>query len=153
MNIIVILDNIRSAHNVGAILRTCDGAGAVEVYLCGITPNIDHKKIIKTALGAENYVNTKYFSKTLDAIKFAKELGYQIVSIEQSDKSKEINNAEFKSDVCLVFGNEITGVSPESLNNSDMVVEIPMKGSKNSLNVSTTVGIVLYYLVLSKTNE
>lgn len=150
MKIIVILDNIRSAHNVGAILRTCDGAGVEELYLCGITPDINHKKIIKTALGAEKYVKTTYYKDVLEAINKAKNDGYQIISIEQTENSKNLDENRFNDKVCLIFGNEITGVSLKSLEYSDSVLEIPMRGSKNSLNVSTTVGIVLYYLILNK---
>lgn len=148
--IIVILDNIRSALNVGAILRTCDGAGINHVYLCGVTPNITHFKIAKTALGAEFKVPTTYFPTTIDAINEAKKLGFEVVAIELTDSATQINHTTFKEKTALVFGHEATGLLPETLNACDSHVCLPMLGSKNSLNVATTVGIVTYYIRLNE---
>jgi len=147
-DIIVILDNIRSAYNVGAILRTADGAGVKKVYICGISPDSNHPKVVKTALGAEEYVETRHFDTTLEAIDTARAEGYMITSVEQSEQSISIENIRNVAKVCLIFGNEITGINIEILKNSDRILEIPMFGKKNSLNVATTAGIVLYYLVL-----
>jgi len=148
-DIIVILDNIRSAFNVGAILRTSDGAGVNKVYLCGITPDVNHPKIIKTALGAQEYMKSEYFKTTKDAVEKARAEGYLIASIEQAENSISIEEVKDLNKLCLVFGNELSGVSHEILESSDKVIEVPMFGKKNSLNVATTVGIVLYYLVLN----
>lgn len=143
--IIIVLDNIRSVHNVGAIFRTCDGAGVDEIILCGITPTPEHKKVHKTALNAENYVKWQYFAETKDAIAYLKENNFVIYSVEQSKSSKMLNSIEFSNKTAFIFGNEITGVSPSIMELSDLTVEIPMVGKKNSLNVSTCVGIITYY--------
>lgn len=147
-NIVIILDNIRSVHNVGAILRTADGAGVSEVILCGITPTPEHKKVHKTALNAEEYINWKYFKNTEEAINYVRSNGYTIYSIEQDENSKDINQIEIMNKSAFLFGNEITGVSPSIKQLSDFIVELPMNGKKNSLNVSTCVGIVTYYAKL-----
>ncbi len=146
--IIVILDNIRSAFNVGAILRTADGAGVQKVFLCGITPEVNHPKILKTALGAQDYLETKHFKTTQEAIAEARAEGYLICAIEQSSDSISVEKIKSIHHVCLIFGNELSGVNPSILETSDKIIEIPMFGRKNSLNVATTAGIVLYYLVL-----
>jgi 23S rRNA (guanosine2251-2'-O)-methyltransferase len=146
--IIVILDDIRSAFNVGAILRTSDGAGVQKVFLCGITPDVNHPKILKTALGAQDYIETKHFKTTQEAIAEARAEGYLVCAIEQSDNSISLEDIKNEQKLCLIFGNELSGVSPTILELSDKVVEIPMFGKKNSLNVATIAGIVLYYLVL-----
>ncbi len=147
-NIVIILDNIRSVHNVGAILRTADGAGVTEVILCGITPTPEHKKVHKTALNAEEYIIWKYFGNTEEAINYVRSNGYTIYSIEQDENSKDINQIEIMNKSAFLFGNEITGVSPSIKQLSDFIVELPMNGKKNSLNVSTCVGIVTYYAKL-----
>lgn len=147
-NIVIILDNIRSVHNVGAILRTADGAGVTEVILCGITPTPEHKKVHKTALNAEEYINWKYFRNTEEAINYVRGKGYTIYSIEQDENSRDINQIEIMNKSAFLFGNEITGVSPSIKQLSDFIVELPMNGKKNSLNVSTCVGIVTYYAKL-----
>lgn len=144
--IVVILENIRSAHNVGAILRTADGAGVKKIYLVGITPHSDHPKVKKTSLGAENFIETEYYTSTDQAIEYLRSQGFKIFSIEQSKDSKKLTKNTFTDfqKICVVFGNELTGISTETMLNSDSVIEIPMLGKKNSLNVSTTVGIILY---------
>jgi len=147
-DIIVILDNIRSAYNVGAILRTADGAGVKKVYICGISPTADHPKVKKTALGAEDFVESKHFASTLEAIENARAEGYLICAVEQSATSVSVEAVKDSAKLCLIFGNEITGVENPTLEFCDKILEIPMFGQKNSLNVATTAGIVLYYLVL-----
>mgnify|MGYP005838783541 CR=1 FL=1 len=143
--LIIILDNIRSVHNVGAILRSSDGAGVKEVLLCGITPTPEHKKVHKTALNAEEYIKWQYFKDTTNAIKYAKELGYKTFAVEQGRNSKALNDIDFDNKTAFLFGNEITGVSPAIISECDGVIELPMAGKKNSLNVSTCAGIVIYY--------
>jgi 23S rRNA (guanosine2251-2'-O)-methyltransferase len=145
--IIVILDNIRSALNVGAIFRTADGAGVKKVYLCGITPDGSHMKVQKTALGAEEYIDYKLEKDISKVIADLKQDGYTIYSVEQTKDSKNYNKIEFPEKVALIFGNELTGVSVEALEKSDQAMDIPMYGKKNSLNVATCVGIILYHLI------
>jgi len=141
---VVVLDNIRSALNVGAIFRTCDGAGASKLYLCGITPYPPHNKIPKTALGAVEYVEWERDDDTIEVIKRLKEDGYTIVAVEQTEGAQIFNQVEYKEKTALVFGHEITGVSKEVLDICDVKVIVPMYGRKESLNVATTVGIVCY---------
>lgn len=147
-DLIVILDNIRSVHNVGAVLRTCDGVGVESIFLCGITPTPEHKKVHKTALNAEEYINWKYFTKTEEAIKEAQRRGFRVFSVEQDTNSKMLNQIEFPQKCAFIFGNEITGISPYIKELSDLCIEIPMQGKKNSLNVATCVGITTYYAKL-----
>jgi len=145
--IVVILDNVRSVLNVGAILRTCDGAGVKKLYLAGITPEVTHKKIAKTALGAEAYVKSEHVKSAIEVVEELKKEGFEIISVEQTSKSEDYSKVEYSDKVCLIFGNEISGVSSELLDLSNKVVELPMFGKKNSLNVATTVGIVVYHVV------
>jgi 23S rRNA (guanosine2251-2'-O)-methyltransferase len=148
--VVVILDNIRSALNVGAIMRTCDGAGVKKMCLCGITPDKFHRKISKTALGAEEYIETEHFRSTKDAILKYKSENYKIYSVEQTQNSINYFGESYPDKLCLIFGNEITGVSTEVLVNSDKTLEVPMSGKKNSLNVATTAGIVIYHVIQSE---
>ncbi|MBN2015766.1 RNA methyltransferase [Candidatus Dojkabacteria bacterium] len=143
--ITVILDNIRSALNVGAIFRTCDAANIQKLYLCGITAYPPHNKIPKTALGAVETVPWKYFKNTSDAVKAIKLSDHTaIVSVELTKSAKNFWDFKFKTPLALVLGNEITGVSKEVLEASDAVVKIPMYGQKESLNVATSCGVVVY---------
>lgn len=151
--IIIVLDNIRSALNVGAILRTADGLGVNEVIICGISPTPDHPKVFKTSLGAENYVKWTYEKDILAQLKHLKKQNYQIISVEQTKESKNLYQTKFGEKVALVFGHEITGVSIDAINISDLCVEIPMLGKKNSFNVATTVGIVTSFVRSSEINE
>lgn len=146
--IIVLLDNVRSALNVGAIFRTCDGAGVAKLYLSGITPYPPHPKVVKTALGAQNLVDFEYIKEPRKFISDLKLNGYQLVSIEQTVESLSLKDYSFKEKTLLIFGNEITGVNPELLELTDVSLELPMLGKKRSLNVATTVGIVLYNIRL-----
>jgi len=148
---IVILDNIRSAHNVGSIFRTADAFGVSEICLCGTSPapvdkfGRDRKDIAKVALGAEKTVPWKYYSSSIRAINSLKKKGFKIISIEQSEKSENIKEIKrYKGEnITLVFGNEINGVSKKILDLSDDIFEIPMFGEKESLNVSVSFGIAL----------
>lgn len=158
----VILDNIRSAHNVGAIFRTADGAGVEKVYLCGYTPQPwsiqltkagqaptgPQAQIAKTALGAEQTVPWEHHTQAWRLIKKLKQAGVVIVALEQSEKS--INYKKFKPPVgktiALILGNEVTGISKTLLAYADAVINIPMRGQKESLNVSVAAGIALYEL-------
>lgn len=142
---VIILDNIRSTFNVGSIFRTADGAGIDKIYLVGITPTPDHVKIQKTALGAENYVQWESVSDISLLIETLKTEGFKIYSIEQSDKSVNYKKVQLQDNSAFIFGNEISGITYQTMQESDYILEIPMSGKKNSLNVSTTVGIILYH--------
>lgn len=144
---VVILDNIRSTFNVGSVFRTSDGAGISKIYLVGITPTPDHNKIKKTALGAENYVAWEHVASIENLVEKLKNEGFRIYAVEQSKNSIDYREVQLTDKSAFIFGNEISGVSPQTLNLVDDVLEIPMKGKKNSLNVSTTVGIILYQFI------
>ena len=146
--IIIVLDNVRSAHNVGSIFRTSDAFLIEKIMLCGICPIPPKNEIRKTALGATESVDWEYFNDSTDCIKELKEKGYTIISIEQADNATNLNNysIEKSQKIALVFGNEVNGVSDEIIQQSDDVVEIPQHGTKHSFNVSVSVGIVLWDL-------
>lgn len=148
----VILDNIRSAHNVGSIFRTADGAGVEKIFLIGVTPcPIDRfgrqqPEIMKTSLGASETVPWEYKTDA-EAVTVIQELqsdGVTVVAIEQTPTSISLDQFKVPDKVAYIFGNEIDGVQPPLIDASDSVVEIPMKGKKESLNVSVTTGIVLF---------
>ena len=142
----VILDNIRSAHNVGSIFRTCDAFLIDEIILCGITASPPNKEIRKTALGSSDSVKWSYFENSKEAIQELKKEKFQIISIEQADKSTKLEdfNVNSKKKYALIFGNEIKGVNQKLIDMSDVVVEIPQFGTKHSFNVSVSVGIVIW---------
>jgi 23S rRNA (guanosine2251-2'-O)-methyltransferase len=148
--VVVILHNIRSVYNVGSIFRTADAAGASRVYLCGITPTpIDRfgrkrNDLAKVALGAEESVSWKYFKTTEVAIEDLKRENFHVVSVEQSKKSMDYKKIKQSLKTCFIFGSETEGVPENILSMSDEIAEIPMSGMKESLNVSVTVGIVLF---------
>ncbi|MBN1915534.1 TrmH family RNA methyltransferase [Candidatus Dojkabacteria bacterium] len=143
----VVLDNIRSALNVGAIFRTCDAAGIEKLYLCGITPYPPHNRIPKTALGAVETVRWEYGKNTIETVEKLKEEKKKIISVEVTDNAIEFTDYKFTTPSVLIFGNEINGVGEEILKLSDGIVKIPMFGMKESLNVATTSGIVIYEAV------
>jgi len=143
--IIVVLDNVRSALNVGAIFRTCDAAGVSKLFLCGITPFPPHPKVLKTALGAEDFVEFTYEKDVNKTIDYLIHNDFTIISIEQTNESQMYTDIIFPDKIALVFGNEITGVQKAFLDKSAMHVELPMIGQKESLNVATTAGIMLYH--------
>jgi len=142
----VVLNNIRSAHNVGSIFRTCDGVGVEKVWLCGITGYPPNAQITKTALGSEQHVEWEYREHISDLIKELKNKGYKIVLLEQTEKSVLYQNFKPKGRICLVVGNEITGVCDSVVDMCDAAIEIEMAGMKNSLNVSVAFGIVAYHI-------
>lgn len=147
--IIVILDDIRSMHNVGSAFRTCDAFRIRALYLCGYTPQPPHRDIHKTALGATETVNWQYFTTTIDAVNTAKEGGYKIIAIEQAHMSTMLDNYKVSlgEKIALVFGNEVGGVSEEVMKVADECIEIPQWGSKHSLNISVSLGVVLWEMV------
>jgi len=142
----IVLNNIRSLHNVGAIFRTADGVGAEKIWLCGITGYPPNSMIAKTALGAEDSVPWDHAQDASSVLRELKAAGYEIVLLEQMESS--IDYAEWKParPVALVIGNEIEGVSPELLSLCDAAVEIEMMGVKNSLNAAVAFGIIAYHI-------
>ncbi|MGC8651192.1 MAG: TrmH family RNA methyltransferase [Minisyncoccia bacterium] len=148
ISFVVILDNIRSTYNVGAIFRTADAIGVSKIYLVGITPAPPNPKINKTALGAENFVVYEKVSQIRRLIKKLKEAGYQIMALEQSQNSLNLFQLQklFSKKIALILGPEVDGLSKRILNQVDSCVEIPMFGHKESLNVSVAFGIAGYYL-------
>ncbi len=147
--LVIVLDNIRSAHNVGAAFRLADGAGVAKILLCGITGYPPNAQIAKTSLGAEQSVPWEYHDDVAVAVKAMKQSGYQIVLLEQTDASFDYRNFEAKKPICLVLGNEVDGVSESVLPFADRAMEVPMHGIKNSLNVSVAGGIAVYHIVHS----
>lgn len=142
----IVLDNIRSLHNVGSAFRTSDAFRLEKIYLTGITAQPPHREIEKTALGATASVNWEYVEKTGDLLRSLKEAGYFIIAVEQTSASESLNNfhpAEGKK-YCLVFGNEVHGVSEEAIALADKALEIPQHGTKHSLNISVCLGIVTW---------
>ncbi len=146
--LIVILDNIRSLNNIGSVFRTADAFLIEKIYLCGITAVPPHKDIQKTALGATDTVAWEYHKDTLELVKNLKEQHIKILSIEQAENAVMLNNfiPETSQKYAVVFGNEVKGVQQEIVSESDMILEIPQYGSKHSLNISVSVGIVIWDL-------
>ncbi|HJP37197.1 MAG TPA: RNA methyltransferase [Gammaproteobacteria bacterium] len=140
----VVLDNIRSAFNVGSIFRTSD-AGAVErIHLCGMTAHPPHKKLEKTALGAFDYVPWAYAERTTDVLRGLGESGVARIAVEVTGDAVPFQEFDWPRPVAIVFGNEVAGINDRVLGHCDGVVQIPMMGHKNSLNVATAFGVVLY---------
>ncbi len=146
--IIVVLDDIRSLHNIGSVFRTCDAFLIEKIYLCGITAIPPNKEIHKTALGATETVDWEYAKDVLEVITKLNEDKIKIYSIEQTENSIMLNDFGVKPNekYALIFGNEVKGVSQEAINLSDGVIEIPQLGSKHSLNISVSAGIVIWDL-------
>ena len=147
--VIVVLDNIRSINNVGSVFRTSDAFRVEAIYLCGITATPEHREIQKTALGAQESVKWKYFEKTTDAIDELSSKGYSSWAIEQTENSSMLNNWKNvrENPVALVFGNEVFGVEQEVIDKCEGVIEIPQLGTKHSLNISVSAGIVIWEAV------
>jgi tRNA G18 (ribose-2'-O)-methylase SpoU len=144
--IIIVLDNIRSLNNIGSVFRTSDAFLIEKIYLCGITATPPHKDIHKTALGSTETVDWEYTKKTLDVIEKLKLEGVKICSIEQAENATMLHDFKIEPDTkyALVFGNEVKGVSQEVVNTSDYVIEIPQFGTKHSLNISVSCGVVVW---------
>jgi 23S rRNA (guanosine2251-2'-O)-methyltransferase len=152
--VVVVLDNIRSMHNVGSVFRTGDAFLIQGIYLCGYTSQPPHRDIHKTALGATETVAWRHFPVTTDAIRSLKQDGYTVFAIEQTEASMRLTelSVALAGPVAVVFGNEVSGVDPAVLELCDGSVEIPQFGMKHSLNVSIAAGIVLWELVRDRVN-
>ncbi len=156
--IFVALDNVRSNENVGSIFRTCDAAGVSKVFLCGYTPapvdrfGRENRALTKASLGAEKFIEWEKVEKLSDLIERLKDQKIKIVAIEQDQRAidyreiKKFGPIASGSSVALVFGNEVNGLSKDDLDACDKIMEIPMKGQKESLNVAVSVGIALFSL-------
>ncbi|OGY38666.1 MAG: hypothetical protein A2391_00025 [Candidatus Brennerbacteria bacterium RIFOXYB1_FULL_41_13] len=165
MRFIVILDNLRSAHNVGSIFRTADALGCEKIYLCGTTPTPSGaslsvtlkagRELVKTALGAEKNIPWEYKKRISDPLKFLKKQNFQIIALEQDKNAIDIRRLKVKASgkIALVLGYEVKGVSKSVLKQCDKITEIPMFGKKESLNVAVAFGIVGYWIKLSERKE
>jgi len=149
-DLLILLDNIRSAWNVGSIFRTADGLGISNLYLCGITPSPEQESVAKTALGAEKTVNWKCSNNALETARKLKSEGYTLIALEQDERAKrltEIGHLSCQKNL-LIIGNEVTGVDLDILDLCDEIVHIPMRGQKRSFNVEVAFGIAAYHLLL-----
>jgi tRNA G18 (ribose-2'-O)-methylase SpoU len=146
--IVIVLDNVRSLNNVGSVFRTADAFLVEAVYLCGITGTPPNKDIQKTALGSTDSVDWKYFKTTLEAVAELKQNNYHVSAIEQTESAIMLNNFKpFKGQkLAIIFGNEVKGVQQEVIDASDDVIEIPQIGTKHSINIAVSVGIVTWDL-------
>ncbi len=148
MPLVVVLDNVRSLHNVGSVFRTSDAFLIEKIILCGITSTPPNAEIHKTALGAEYSIDWEYFEETTDAIHLLKNEGYYIYSIEQVENSVMLDKIQLDPDsqqkYAVVLGNEVHGVDQEVINLSDNCIEIPQFGTKHSLNVSVSAGLIIW---------
>jgi len=140
----ILVENIRSVHNVGSIFRSADGFGAEKIYLSGYTAHPPREDLHKTALGAEDAVPWEYFENPLDAVEVIKKQGIPLILIEQTKQSKSMYEIDWEFPVCFIVGNEVSGVSEELSAMADIHVELPMRGVKQSLNVSVATGVVGY---------
>lgn len=142
----IILDNVRSLNNIGSVFRTSDAFLVEFICLCGISATPPNVEIHKTALGAEDSVDWKYFETTQDAVAYMKEKGFSICAVEQAENSIMLDELKLNKEkkYCLVLGNEVKGVQQEVVNLCDFCVEIPQRGTKHSLNVSVATGIVIW---------
>ena len=146
--VVVVLENIRSAYNVGSVFRTADAFLLDGIYICGYSAFPPHKEIKKTALGAEETVHWKHFKTSKEAIEELKKEGYKIFAVEQAAGSIKLNQfTDTAEKLAVVFGNEVTGVEQSTIELSDGCIEIPQLGMKHSLNISVAAGIVLWEII------
>jgi tRNA G18 (ribose-2'-O)-methylase SpoU len=146
--LVVVMDNIRSMHNVGSVFRTADAFLISGICLCGFTPQPPHRDIHKTALGATDSVDWLYYENTSDAVLALKERGFKVLAIEQTEGSILLNEyVQSKMPLAFVFGNEVDGVSDEVIQLCDGVIEIPQWGMKHSLNISVAAAVVMWEFV------
>ena len=146
LRVVVVLDNVRSMHNIGSIFRTSDGFSIESIAICGITAQPPHREIEKTALGATQSVDWKYFETTLQAVIALRNQGYEILAIEQAANSTMLNTFAPSKDkkYALILGNEVNGVDEEVMKEIDKCIEIPQFGTKHSFNITIAAGIVLW---------
>lgn len=140
----VVLDNVRSAFNVGSVFRTCEAAGAAHLHLGGISAYPPNPRVLKTALGADRMVPWTHSLSTVEAVEALRADGRAIIAVELTDRSWPYHEVSYPEDVVFVFGHEVSGVAVPILERADLVVEVPMMGRKNSLNIATSVGVILF---------
>jgi tRNA G18 (ribose-2'-O)-methylase SpoU len=146
--IVLVLDNIRSLNNVGSVFRTADAFLLEKIFLCGITGQPPHREINKTALGATESVSWEYRQDACSLVSALRDEGYQVIAVEQADRGIPLQNFRpERQKLALIFGNEINGVSEELIQLSDSVIEIPQFGTKHSLNIAVSIGIVSWDLL------
>jgi 23S rRNA (guanosine2251-2'-O)-methyltransferase len=143
----LVLDNLRSAFNVGSIFRTCEGAGVEQIHLCGITPYPPHPRLDKTARGATSLVPWTHHIDTMEAIQFLGKSGYSLAALELTNQSVDYRRIPYPRPIALILGHEVAGVTRPVLERADWIVEIPLRGRKNSLNVATACGVVLFEIL------
>jgi 23S rRNA (guanosine2251-2'-O)-methyltransferase len=150
--IIAVLENVRSAYNVGSVFRTADAFLIEAVYICGYTAYPPHKEIKKTALGADETVSWKHFRNINEAIEEIRSLGYTVYAVEQAEDSYKLQALGYEPDekIAVIFGNEVTGVEQSTIEQCDGCIEIPQLGMKHSLNISVAAGIVLWELIRTR---
>lgn len=146
--IVLVLDNVRSALNVGSAFRTADSFALEKIFLCGITARPPHREILKTAIGATDSVAWQYYENTLDALEFLTQAGYNLVAVEQAEASTPLQDfvAGPSQKIALIFGNEVNGISEEVMERIGSCIEVPQFGTKHSLNISVCIGIVVWEL-------
>jgi tRNA G18 (ribose-2'-O)-methylase SpoU len=149
MPIIAVLENIRSAYNIGSVFRTADAFLIEAIYIIGYSAKPPHKEIKKTALGAEETVSWKHFATTEEAIVSLRSDGYKVFAVEQAENSMRLDKTSFAPNqkIAVIFGNEVSGVEQSTILQSDGCIEIPQLGMKHSLNIATAAGVVLWELV------
>ncbi len=147
--LIIVLENIRSAYNVGSVFRTADAFLLEAVYICGYSAKPPHKEIKKTALGAEDTVAWKGFPNAAEAIDELKKNGYKVYAVEQVENSIKLHQCQFNTNekIAVVLGNEVTGVEQSTIANCEGCIEIPQLGMKHSLNIATAAGVVIWEIV------
>ena len=146
--LIIVLDNVRSALNVGSVFRTADAFKLEKIVLCGLTPTPDKREMRKTALGGTESVEWEHHDETLPAILNLKEQGYKIIALEQTTHSIPLDRFSSKNEkIALIFGNEVKGVEQKVLDNCDQILEIPQYGTKHSLNISVSAGISIWNII------
>lgn len=142
--VFALLDNVRSVFNVGSIFRTSDSAGLAKIFLCGITATPEHHKLAKTSLGAEKQVPWEHYDNSLLCCQQLQSEGFKIYVVELSPEAEYFDNTEYEDNCVLVVGHEVTGVDPEIIKLADKIIQIPMNGIKESLNVANAFAIVSY---------
>ena len=153
--LIVVLENVRSAYNVGSVFRTADAFLIEAIYICGYSAFPPHKEIKKTALGAEETVSWKHFKTSAEAIEELRNEKYKVYAVEQAVDSLKLHTASFGSEekIAVIFGNEVTGVEQATIHLCDGCIEIPQLGMKHSLNIATAAGVVLWELIRTRLSE
>jgi len=151
MPVIIVLDNVRSLNNIGSIFRSADAFRVEAIFLCGITACPPHREMSKTALGATESVKWKYFKETIQAVDELKKNGYRIVAIEQADNSIMLDkwNPDHQDKIAVIFGHEVDGVQDIVVGRADCCVEIPQFGTKHSINIAVSAGMVIWHLFIA----